>query len=132
VAVIRRSAAAAAAPAPVDDQPRDDGNGGRLWTWVALAAGVALGATATVLYLDGQQQYDDLHARCAMSSGCTDAEVDASGLDGRATAVNALFAGSAVALVAAAILFFAEGGSGSESSTAVSFSRDGLQLRWRL
>jgi len=125
---------------PHDDEtpPRDDGEpegGGLFYTWFALGGAVVLGALATYFWLDASADYDALRARCETAGGCTDAEVDAEGLDTGVTLANVFLIGSLLALGAGGVLLFVElsaDGGGGGTETAVSIGGGSLVVRGSL
>ena len=93
--------------APAADEQH---GGGRLFTWLALGAGVAAGVGGAVVGLLVQSDYDKLVTDCAAKGGCTQAEVDDASLGMRVTLTNILFAVGGAAALTGVVLFFVEGG----------------------
>ena len=134
ITVLRRQIAAAETgePARGDDPapvPTDEGGGTPLFTWVALGAAVAAGILATVFWLDAGSEYDDLDARCG-ARGCTDAEIDESGIQISITMTNVFLVTAGVAAAGTVALFFLETGS-SDDDPQVGIGPGSLMLRGR-
>lgn len=105
--------------------------GGRLFTWVALGAGVAAGVGGAVVAGLASSDYDGLVQGCAAKGGCAQAEIDDANLSTRATLANVLFVVGGAALAAGVVLFFVEGGSGGpeDARVAVGVGPGGLVAR---
>lgn len=132
VVVLREQLAARATPAPTEPSARvgvaadpvapvpasesnsspmgepSAGEGGRLWTWVALGAAGASAATAIYFWVDANAAHDDLEASCG-NVGCTQAQIDDSGGPTSVTLTNVFLATAGVGLAAAVTLYFVEG-----------------------
>ncbi len=110
----------------------EDGGGGRLFTWISLAAAVALGGAAVGTWLAGNGEESSLRASCAdrAPSGCSDDEVGT--LRTLDTLTNVFLFTAIGAAVLSVVLFFVEGGeSGSETSAALRVSPFGAELSGR-
>lgn len=95
--------------------------GGRVWSYVLLGAGVALGAAATGVWLRARSDFDDLDETCAPD--CADADVDA--VERKVRWTNGLmFSGIAVG-VGAVLAFVLEGRS---TQVDAEVSRNHLQV----
>ncbi len=108
-------------PSPARPTPRDAAateRGGRLWTWVAGGAAVALGAASTALWLHARSEYDAIDAKCSRVQ-CERGTLDESPFRTPELAHQITF-GLALAAGAGAIaLFVLEGeADGAESASA--------------
>ena len=125
------SVAAPEAPHGAPVVRADEHRGGRLFTWVALGAGVAAGVGGAVVAGLASSDYDGLVQGCAAKGGCAQAEIDDANLSTRATLANVLFVVGGAALAAGVVLFFVEGGSGGpeDARVAVGVGPGGLVAR---
>ena len=125
------SVAAPEAPHGAPVVRADEHRGGRLFTWVALGAGVAAGVGGAVVAGLASSDYAGLVQGCAAKGGCAQAEIDEASLSTRATLANVLFVVGGAALAAGVVLFFVEGGSGGpeDARVAVGVGPGGLVAR---
>jgi len=113
------------------DEPE---SGGRLWTWIALAAGAVSLTVGGISWAAANGEQQELIDECFDRDGCTDEEVDGGwderGIDGKVAMAN-LFGGIGLAaLVLGGVLFFVEGGDGGDEPGAqVGIGPGGVALR---
>jgi tetratricopeptide (TPR) repeat protein len=110
-----------------------EGGGGRVVTWVFAGMAVAFGGLATVSWVVGENEYNDLNERCTNAGGCTDEEVDASSVPVWDVLTNVSIGLAAACLAAGVVFFFVEGwgGGDDEADVAVGLSPGGLLVRGR-
>lgn len=102
--------------------------GHHLLTWIALSVAGAAAVAALITGLVGNGTYDSLVAGCgATFSGCSDAQIGASGLPTLEALTNVFWISSGVAFAGAIALYLIEGWHGPESSARLRF--DGTSLR---
>ena len=105
--------------------------GGRVLTWVFAGMAVAFGGLATVSWVVGENEYNDLKERCTTAGGCTDEEVDASSVPVWDVLTNVSIGLAAACLAAGVVFFFVEGSGGGDDApdVAVGLSPGGLVVR---
>lgn len=121
------------APSPM---PRDGGAaeaGGRLWTWVAGGAALALGAASTALWLHSRSEYDVIDAECARVQ-CEPGELDESPFTTPELAHHVTLGLALAAGAGAIVLFVVEGepGGPETASATVTLGAAGLGVRGAL
>lgn len=106
----------------------------RVLTWIAAAAVPVFAGTATVVWLTGKAERDQVEEDC-IRDACDEREaqrrLDRAGVDAHETWTNVALAASGAALVAATILFFVEGQGGSEPQIELTAARSGAALQTR-
>jgi len=125
------AAAPVAAPASAPAQPARQQDSGAMSTaaWVLLVSGAAIGGGAAIFWIVGGNQYSDLEKSCGVS-GCSDAEVAASGVE-TSDLLTTVGLGLAGATLAASVVCFvlAGGDDGESASASLRIGPTGVNLR---
>lgn len=111
--------ASAASPAPAAAPAPAAQGGSALGTaaWIALGSAAVLGAGAGAFWVVGEGQYDDLQAACG-ARGCSEAEIDDSGVATSDLLTNVFLGLAAAAGVGSVVLFVLDAGQGGEAEHA--------------
>ena len=108
--------------------PREEERAGRVWTWVAGGAAVALGVASEVLWLQSKAEFAPLKKKCD-AEVCIKGQTDESSFTDLETAHYVTLALALTAGVGAVTLYFLEPGSDDAEPTQVSIGLGTLRLR---
>jgi tetratricopeptide (TPR) repeat protein len=109
----------AAVPVAPPDVEEDSGRSAtQAWAIGTLIGAGTFGATAAIFWFLGDGQYQDLKENCA--PGCSDAQIDDSGVKTSDLLTNVFLGLSAVSLATSGVLFIVDSGDSGESSDGAS------------
>ncbi|WP_053234941.1 tetratricopeptide repeat protein [Sandaracinus amylolyticus] len=110
-------------PAPVAPQPAPERAFAPIGSSILGGLALITGGVAVWSWVDANARYEGLETGCfAMRGACTDAEIDASGVDTQVTVTNVLLASSLALAAAAVVVLVLEipmGGDDDEGAPAV-------------
>jgi tetratricopeptide (TPR) repeat protein len=112
----RQDAPVAAEPPQVEEETGRSAT--QTWAIGTLIGAGTFGATAAIFWFLGDGQYKDLEESCA--PGCSDAQIDDSGVKTSDLLTNVFLGLSAVSLAASGVLFIVDSGDSDERSDAAS------------
>jgi hypothetical protein len=107
------------------------GGGGRLATWIVGGLALALAGGAIATGVVANDKYGELENGCGAMGGCTDAQIDDSGVETLALVTNVLWGVAGAAAIAAVVLFFVEGGNDDDDQRemAIGIGPGSVQIR---
>lgn len=103
-------------PPPAPASEREHGSATQVWAIGTLVGAGAFGATAAIFWLVGNGQYNDLKESCM--SGCSDAQIDDSGVKTSDLLTNVFLGLSAASLAASGVLFVVSAGDSGEAEAS--------------
>lgn len=117
-----------ASPKRASRMPREDESAGRVWTWVAGGAAVALGVASEVLWLQSNAEFAPVNEKCD-AEPCIKGQTDESSFKDFETAHHVTLALAVTAGVGAITLFFLEPSANEAPPAHVSVGLGTLHVR---